>query len=115
MDGRKDCLVHLDDDVEWRTPDGIFIKGMILVQRDIKVAQHSHSYAHTSLVAKGSVRVWKEGAFFGDFKAPSIIPIEARAKHMFQSLESDTAVYCIHNMRGSDRVSIHEYVTEAPV
>lgn len=97
MDGRKDCLVHLPEDVETTTPDGVFVKGMILFKKGTLVAQHTHRYAHLSLVAKGSVRVWKDGKHLGDFKAPAFVNIEAHAKHRFQSLEDDTAVYCIHN------------------
>jgi mannose-6-phosphate isomerase-like protein (cupin superfamily) len=95
---RGDCLVHLPDDIEWTTSDGIFIKGMIMKRKGTMVAQHSHEYYHTSLVAKGSVRVWEGEKFIGDFKAPDAIKIPAKSKHRFQSLEDNTEVYCIHNM-----------------
>lgn len=105
---RENCKVHLPDDVEWTTPDGIFIKGMIMAKKGTTVAQHSHTYAHTSLIVKGSVRVWAEGELKGDFKAPYAIIIPAKTKHKFQALEDGTDVYCIHNVSKTGDVKIHE-------
>lgn len=109
---RQDCLVHLDDDIDFTSPDGVFLKGMILNKAGLVVAQHAHKYGHTSLLAHGSVRVWKENILIGDYKAPAFIFIEAEAKHKFQSLEDNTSVYCIHNVsQTGGNVAIHSYST----
>ena len=105
---RESCLTHIRDDVQWTTMDGVFIKGILLDKQGTIVAQHSHEYAHTSLVVRGAIRVWKDGEMLGDFYSPSPIYIEAKAKHRFQSLEDNTAVYCIHNLSTMGKVAIHE-------
>lgn len=105
---RESCLTHIRDDVQWTTMDGVFIKGILLDKKGTIIAQHSHEYAHTSLVVRGSIRVWRDGALLGDFPSPCPIFIEAKAKHKFQSLEDDTAVYCIHNVSATGTVAIHE-------
>ena len=104
---RESCLVHLKDDVQWTTPDGIFIKGIILDRKGTIVAQHSHEYGHTSVLTRGSVRVWKDGIFLGDFMAPEAIFIAEKVKHKFQALEENTAFYCIHNVGVGGTVKIH--------
>lgn len=106
---RGSCIVHLKDDVEWTTPDGVFIKGVFMDKKFLLVAQHSHEYAHTSLLVKGSLRVWKDEVYVGDFCAPCTIDIEAKTKHRFLSLEEGTALYCIHNVsQTTGKVAIHE-------
>lgn len=102
------CLNEPPDDAEWTTTDNIFIKQMFLKKKGILVPQHSHEYDHTSLVASGSVRAWKDGVLLGDFCAPFILNIPARTKHKFLSLEDKTVVYCIHNVSHSGIVDIHE-------
>jgi len=88
-------------EVEFTIQDGIFIKQMHMHRAGIYVPQHSHKYAHASMLALGSVRCWKDGKLFGDFTAPTPIDIDSGVKHTFMSLEPDTIIYCIHR---TDRV-----------
>lgn len=104
---RRSCLIHLPGDMEWTTPDGVFIKGMIMVQKGTMVAQHAHEYAHTSLLVSGSIRVWAEEILLGDFKSPDAVFIKEKIKHKFQALEDNTSVYCIHNVGQEGKVKIH--------
>ena len=103
------CL--LQDGPEFITPDSVFIKQMQFEKAGCIVAQHSHVYAHTTLVASGSVRVWRgeEDELLGDFAAPSRIYIPAETKHKIMALEDKSLAYCIHNVAatGGD-VLIHE-------
>lgn len=92
-------------DWEHISVDGVFIKQMYLKEPGTMVPQHAHRYDHTSMLATGSVRMWKEGLFVADFVAPAPIFIKAGVKHMFQSLEANTLIYCIHNARAG-RVEI---------
>lgn len=101
------CLNQPPDDREWIV-DNIFIKQMFIEKAGTLVPQHSHEYAHTSALAVGSVRVWKDGALLGDFVAPYMFEIEARTKHKFLSLCDNTIVYCIHNVSRDGKVSLHE-------
>lgn len=90
------------------TTDDVFIKQMYLAKAFTLVPQHSHEYAHTTLLARGKVRVWQDGELLGDFEAPDTILIPAKTKHVFQSLENDTLLYCIHNVMRQGKVEIHE-------
>lgn len=86
--------------------DDIFTKQMHIKNEGMFIPQHSHNYEHMSMLAHGSVRVWKDGVFSGDYKAPVGIKIPANTKHTFMSLEPDTIVYCIHNVSRSGKVEI---------
>jgi len=83
--------------------DGVFIKEMRIPKSGTLVPQHSHEYDHTSFVAKGSVTC--EGK---TYHAPFPIYIKAGVKHMFQSLEDDTLVLCIHNVSRAGHVEVRE-------
>lgn len=93
---------------ERTTTDDIFIKQLYIEKAFTLVPQHSHEYAHTTLLVAGSVRVWKDGVLLGDFEAPNMVLIPAYAKHTFQSLEGNTLLYCIHNVMRTGKVEIYE-------
>jgi len=102
-------------EVEFMVSDGIFIKQMLLATAGIYVPQHSHTYDHASMIASGSVRVWQDEKLMGDFKAPMPFEIKAGVKHTFLSLEDNTVVYCIHQTRNYEGVSIeseHNHVSD---
>lgn len=102
-------------DVEFSMSDGIFIKQMRLDRAGLYVPQHSHAYDHTSMLATGSIRVWCNDVLVGDFVAPRPIEIKSGTKHTFMSLEPNTIVYCIHNLRdhGLEIESEHTHVSES--
>lgn len=107
----KDCSLCIEQPPIWErtTPDGVFIKQMYLKDANTLIPQHSHVYDHTSMLARGSVRVWEDGVLKGDFQAPYPLFIKARVKHTFQSLEPETLIYCIHRLHGADvSPPIHE-------
>ena len=70
------------------------------------IPQHAHTYAHHSMLARGSVALWKDGEFIRNYQAPAAILIDAGVKHTFMNLEPDTIVYCIHNVSRDGEVSI---------
>jgi hypothetical protein len=88
--------------------DDIFTKQMHIKHEGMFIPQHSHSYEHMSMLAHGSVRVWQDGVFTGDYVAPVGIKIPANVKHTFMSLEPDTIIYCIHNISRSGEVDVSE-------
>jgi hypothetical protein len=104
----ESCSLCIEQPPEWEhiTIDGVFIKQMLLKDAGTMVPQHAHRYDHTSMLATGSVRMWKDGQFVADFVAPAPIFIKADAKHTFQSLEANTLIYCIHNVSRTARVEI---------
>jgi quercetin dioxygenase-like cupin family protein len=88
---------------EYTAADGVFIKEMCIPKAGTLVPQHSHEYDHTSFVAKGAVIC--EGI---TYRAPYPIYIRAGVKHMFESLEDDTMVLCIHNVSRTGSVEVRE-------
>lgn len=97
------------DSIEFHSADGVFVKMMHIKHENIFVPQHSHSYDHLSMLARGSVRVWKDDVLVGDFTAPHGINIEAHKKHKFLSLEPNTIIYCIHNISRTGEVEVAEH------
>lgn len=93
---------------EIKMADGVFIKSHHVRLAGTFMPQHSHSYDHTSMIARGSVRVWKDGWWQGDYVAPKGLIIEAGTKHTFMTLENDTIIYCIHNISRTGEVEIAE-------
>lgn len=107
----RDCNLCVEQPESWehQTVDGVFIKSMDVRQANIIIPQHAHRYDHTTMVARGSVRVWIEDELLGDFAAPAPIFIKRRAMHTFLTLEANTLLYCIHN---SSRLGSIEVVAE---
>lgn len=95
---------------EWeeRTVDGVHIKRIWLTKAGMIVPQHKHEFSHCTLLANGSVRMWKNEKHVGDFKAPHTLFIEAGVFHHFQALEDNTVAYCINNLHGKVDPSLLE-------
>lgn len=81
----------------------VFIKGMFFEKAGDHHAGHSHCFDHTTLLAKGQLRVRVNGKDT-DFKAPHSIFIKAGVEHELTALEDDTIAYCIHALRDGDGV-----------
>jgi hypothetical protein len=94
--------------VEIRMADDIFIKQITVPKAMTLIPQHSHVYDHTSMIAVGTFRVWKDGVLLGDFTAPTGLLIEARTKHAFLSLTDGATLYCIHNVSRTGEMDIQE-------
>jgi hypothetical protein len=58
------------------------------------------------MLAVGSVRVWCDGEFKGDYKAPTAIFIKENSEHKFLSLEPNTVIYCIHRIDRAGEIEI---------
>lgn len=88
--------------VEFTEAPGIFVKSMHVKERFTYIPQHAHTTAHLTMVAKGEVLLWKDGAFAGRYTAPAGIHIEARVKHLFMTWVDDCLLYCIHRVDGEE-------------
>ena len=93
---------------ELHIADGVFVKTMVIQRAGTFVPQHAHVYAHVTVLVRGSIKAWKDGAFLGDFTAPVGITIPARAKHLFMSLEDHTILLCVHDIGTAEAVEIAE-------
>lgn len=93
--------------IEITMTDGVFVKLMGIPRAEMYVSQHTHTYDHSSFVAKGSVMVWVGDDTEGTvFHARQAILIKAHTAHLFMSLEDDTQVYCIHNISRTGEVDV---------
>lgn len=101
-------LVEQPDEVSITIADDIFIKHYRIKKAGTYLPQHSHKYDHGTLVCHGSVRVWVDGRFKGVFHAPSAINIPAGTKHIFEVLEDNTTLACIHNASRSGEIEVLE-------
>lgn len=97
---------NLVDTVEFYSSDGVFVKLMGMKHKNTIVIQHVHKYDHLSLLARGSVLLFKGEEEPVEYKAPEGIEITAGTLHKFMSLEDDTIVYCIHNVSRTGQVEI---------
>jgi hypothetical protein len=88
-------------DIAITIADGVFVKAIKIARMGTLIPQHAHVYEHSSVVAMGAIRVWRDGEFLGDFRALTAIVIPACAKHLFQALEDNTVVFCVHNVERS--------------
>lgn len=106
-------LVEIPEEPTWEftTIDDVFMKQISMPFSGYVVGQHSHDHDHGTLLARGSVRVWKSGGFDADYTAPTCIQIAAGIKHTFMALENDTLLYCIHNVSRTGEVEIREKAT----
>lgn len=89
--------------------DGTFVKAYKVRRANTGLPQHSHAYSHTSYIASGSVRAWKDGEYVGTVVAPDGILIEAHAKHFFQTLEDNTTILCIHSLADGEEPEIEDH------
>jgi GNAT superfamily N-acetyltransferase len=89
--------------------DGTFVKAYKVRRANTGLPQHSHAYSHTSYIATGSVKAWKDGQYVGTVVAPDGILIEAHAKHFFQTLEDNTTILCIHSLADGDEPEIEDH------
>lgn len=85
-------------EVRFEMADGIAVVMTTVRYAGTMLPQHSHKYPHISVIASGSVGVWKDGVHIGEFAAKSHLVIEANAKHLFITLADDTTTLCIHNV-----------------
>lgn len=100
---RTDQLLPIDphqpDKVEFHLADDIFVKMIALPSVGYICKGHSHVFDHTSFLATGKMRIWKEGTPT-DYIAPAGIFIEKGIEHMMLALEDNTTFFCIHNTHG---------------
>lgn len=92
--------------VRVRSADGVQVVEMNIPDVGTIVPQHVHRYAHLTMVARGSVEVWRNGVGLGVVSAPGAIEVPAGVAHTLQSREPDTVCYCIHNVARSGEIEI---------
>jgi quercetin dioxygenase-like cupin family protein len=86
--------------IEFHLADDIFVKMISLPKIGYICSGHKHTFDHTSFLATGRMRVWKDGVIDSDYVGPTGIFIEKNVEHKMLSLEDNTLFFCIHNTHG---------------
>jgi len=94
--------------LDFTTVDGVFVKQMVVRKAGTFIPQHSHCYDHSTLIATGRVSIWIDGEPTGNYSAPYMLVIKRGTKHLFETLEDNTTLYCIHNLSHSGAVEVME-------
>lgn len=104
--GAFDRAIKQPQEIDFHMADGVFVKHIVIPAGGSIVPQHVHEYDHTSFLAKGAMYVWEDGVPQGRLDAPQGILIKAGVKHLFQTIEDDTVLLCIHNLHGEQAVKV---------
>lgn len=104
-------ILQKDDELytggcDYRSSDDIMFLPIIVPLKGTKIPQHVHAFDHTTMITKGSVRVWVEDKLLGDFKEDAFIEIKAHKAHKFETLEDNTKICCVHNISKTGKVEI---------
>ena len=86
----------------------LFIKSHRVPRANTILPQHSHSYAHVSVIAYGQVDVWEENTFVGTLFAPASVKIAAKRKHTFITKVDNTVILCVHRIDKDGGPEVYE-------
>jgi hypothetical protein len=76
---------------------GFYFRSILLHQVGMVVKQHVHDHEHVTLVCNGRARGWSESEWIGDKGPGEAFLIDAGDDHLFQALEPDTRLVCVHD------------------
>lgn len=99
-------LVDQPEIIDLVTADSILIKQATIKDKGSWIPQHAHVYDHTTAIAAGGIKVWQDGVYDGEYRAPALIFIKARVKHLFQTTADNTTIWCIHNAMRPDVAAV---------
>jgi hypothetical protein len=109
LTGKLDKLISLTtmetntnpDYIEFAEADDIWVRAYTLDNKNSVAVQHEHEHDHVTLVARGEVSYWEDGAEVSRHVAPALLTVQAGKKHAFISLTDDVVLCCLHNLRGT--------------
>ena len=105
------CLAVLAEQptvTEW-TADGVWVARIAIAKAGTLMPQHVHAHEHLTVVARGEVRVTAKlpGADVQQTVcAPDAITIPANVPHLFETLENDVLLLCVHNTARTGTVEL---------
>jgi mannose-6-phosphate isomerase-like protein (cupin superfamily) len=79
----------------------IYFRSVLLKENGTVIPQHKHTYDHATLVASGKARLWVNGTWVGDYESGKAVHIKSNQEHIFQSLEPNTRLVCIHDTKSA--------------
>lgn len=75
---------------------GLYFRS-ILINAGTIIPQHVHDHDHATYIGSGAVRMWADGDDLGVFQAGRAVPVKAGVQHVFQALEDETRLTCVHD------------------
>jgi len=83
---------------------GLYFRSILLEKAGFVVPQHVHDYDHASYIGSGAARLWVNGEWIGDYQAGHAIEIKAGKEHVFEALEDNTRIACVHDAKSAESV-----------
>jgi quercetin dioxygenase-like cupin family protein len=102
-------LAEQPADQPWIIADDIFIKRITIARAGTFAPQHSHVYDHVSFIAAGRARVWRDGSKGEIVEEGSLVLIQAKVVHTFETLVDRVTILCIHNAARAEALGIAEH------
>jgi quercetin dioxygenase-like cupin family protein len=87
---------------------GLYFRSVLLIEAGTVIPQHVHDHDHATYVGAGSVRLWVDREWKGDFVAGTPVEIPGGKQHLFMSLEANTRLCCVHHTDSAESASRKE-------
>jgi len=78
--------------------EGLFVKCYRVPKSGTFLPQHSHMYAHVTVLAVGKISVFEDGVYKCLYTAPASFVVPAGKKHAFGTRTDDVLILCIHRV-----------------
>lgn len=79
---------------------GLYFRAVLLPNVGDRVPQHMHDHDHVTLIASGAARLFIDGEQKEDISSFRAIVISANKQHVFEALEPNTRLACVHQLNG---------------
>jgi quercetin dioxygenase-like cupin family protein len=80
---------------------GFYFRSYLMPQAGTIIPQHVHDHDHVTLVGSGRVRGWANGECIGERGPGEVFDIWAGSAHVFQSLEPNSLLVCVHDVESA--------------
>jgi len=84
----------------------IYFRSILLARAGHVVPQHSHGHDHATYVGAGAARLWVDGKWVGDYPAGHAVEIKADRAHVFQALQDNTRLACVHDVSSAESMKM---------
>lgn len=88
---------------------GIYFRSVVLRNVGDVIPQHEHDHDHATYIGSGRARVWVDGVWQADYEAGGAVEIKAGHKHVFQALEANTRMACVHDIESAESIKRKEH------
>lgn len=83
---------------------GLYFRSVVIPQAGMSIDQHVHDHDHATFVGNGRVRAYGNGELMGEYDAGSAVEIRAGVYHLFEALEDNTRLCCVHDIASAESV-----------